>query len=267
MFGNRRQQTHPKMTTWICWEMRTWNLFLVRLQPLRFEALSLKTPAKSVPPTPGTALQQKIESKLEKSLGSQINIQLQQQMGAFQASMLEAMKSLIDNMQSIKKSAKEVELDESSTSASKPGPSKQSDNFPLNPAPNNQSKRTDEAMELDVYGPSLRPQFIDAQSELCSNPNYSSDHNSDISKQPKQVCSSRAKKHSDKRKHNVQAKCISQSLSSEEDQSSALKKRSSQPPRAPSELDEPQHDPDPFLSPAGRAGDYKTHSVRVFVCY
>ena len=28
-----------------------------RPQPLAFEALSLKTPAKSVPPTPGTALQ------------------------------------------------------------------------------------------------------------------------------------------------------------------------------------------------------------------
>ena len=52
-------------------------------QPLRFESLSLKTPAKSVQPTPGTALQQKIESKLEKSLGSQFNIQLQQQMGFF----------------------------------------------------------------------------------------------------------------------------------------------------------------------------------------
>ena len=70
-------------------------------QPLRFEALSLKTPAKTVPPTPGMTLQQKIESKLEKSLGSQFNIQLQQ-MGAFQASMLEAMKSLGDKMQSIK---------------------------------------------------------------------------------------------------------------------------------------------------------------------
>ena len=45
-----------------------------RPQPLRFESLSLKTPAKSVPPTPGTALQQKIESKLEKSLGSHFNI-------------------------------------------------------------------------------------------------------------------------------------------------------------------------------------------------
>ena len=63
-------------------------------QPLHFESLSLKAPAKSVPPTPGTSLQQKIESKLEKSLGSQFNIQLQQQMGVFQASMLEAMKSL-----------------------------------------------------------------------------------------------------------------------------------------------------------------------------
>ena len=36
-------------------------------QPLRFESLSLRTP-QTVPPTPGTALQNKIESKLEKSL-------------------------------------------------------------------------------------------------------------------------------------------------------------------------------------------------------
>ena len=72
-----------------------------RPQPLRFESLSLKTPAKTVPPTPGTALQQKIESKLEISLGSHFNIQLQQ-MGVFQASMLEAMQSLRDEFQSKK---------------------------------------------------------------------------------------------------------------------------------------------------------------------
>ena len=68
------------------------NLFTSppRPQPLPFESLSLKTPAKSVPPTPGTALQQKIESKLEKSLGNTLNIHLQQQMGSFHASMLEA---------------------------------------------------------------------------------------------------------------------------------------------------------------------------------
>ena len=56
------------------------------LQLLPFETLSLKT----VPPTPGMALQHKIESILEKSLGTQFNIQLQQQMGAFQVSILEA---------------------------------------------------------------------------------------------------------------------------------------------------------------------------------
>ena len=53
-------------------------------QPLPFSSLSLKTPAKTVPPTPGTALQQKIESNLEKSLGNTLNIHLQQQMGSFQ---------------------------------------------------------------------------------------------------------------------------------------------------------------------------------------
>ena len=63
-----------------------------RPQPLRFESLSRKTPH-NIPPTPGTALQNKIESRLEKSLGSSLNIQLKQEMGVFQASMLEAMKS------------------------------------------------------------------------------------------------------------------------------------------------------------------------------
>ena len=43
------------------------NLFTSppRPQPLPFSSLSIKTPAKTVPPTPGTALQQKIESNLE----------------------------------------------------------------------------------------------------------------------------------------------------------------------------------------------------------
>ena len=65
--------------------------------------------------------------------------------------------------------------------------------------------------------------------------------------QPEQVCSSRATKHSDKCKHKVLAKYILSCHPQEEDQSSAHKKRSSQPPRAPSELDQPQHDPDPLF--------------------
>ena len=40
---------------------------LPRPQPLSFEALSLRTPARTVPLTPGTALQLKVQSNLEKS--------------------------------------------------------------------------------------------------------------------------------------------------------------------------------------------------------
>ena len=65
-------------------------------QPLPFSSLSLKTPAKTVPPTPSTALQQKIQTNLEKSLGKTFNLQLQQQMGVFQTSMLETFQSLRD---------------------------------------------------------------------------------------------------------------------------------------------------------------------------
>ena len=66
------------------------NLFTSppRPQPLPFSSLSLKTPAKTVPPTPGTALQQKIECNLEKSLGNTLNLHLQQQMGSFHHSHL-----------------------------------------------------------------------------------------------------------------------------------------------------------------------------------
>ena len=84
-------------------------------QPLPFSSLSIKTPAKTVPPTPGTALQQKIESNLEKSLGNTLNIHLQQQMGSFQASMLEAFQSHRDKLST----KKQVEVDQTSASASK----------------------------------------------------------------------------------------------------------------------------------------------------
>ena len=94
-----------------------------RPQPLHFESLSLKTP-QTIPPIPDTTLQNKRGSRLEKSMGSHFSIQLQQQMGVFQASMLEAMKSLLDEMHSMKKSS-EMEVDKTSASVSKAGPSKQ----------------------------------------------------------------------------------------------------------------------------------------------
>ena len=104
----------------------------------------------------------------------------------------------------MKKSGQEVELHQNSTFALKTGPSKQTDNLPPNTAPNTlHSESTDEAMELNVYGPSLAPRFGDAQSEH---------HHSDLSELPEQLCSARAKKHSDKCKQKVQAKYIFLSL-------------------------------------------------------
>ena len=68
-------------------------------QPLSFESLSIRTPARTVPPTPGTALQLKVQANLEKSLSSRFDIQMDQKMGAFQASMLEAFNNLCEDFQ------------------------------------------------------------------------------------------------------------------------------------------------------------------------
>ena len=168
-------------------------------------------------------------------------------MGVFQASMLEAMKSLSKEFQTIKK-ASEAEVDQTSTSTSKAGPSKQSVELSnLNNQPNSQtSDHLDgqQPMEMDFCGPSLPPRFgQSALSKHGSDP-MPSDHHSEHSEQPEQVCSSRAKKHADKKKHKVRAKYFSQSSFSEDDQSSVPIKKSSKPERAPSEQDQQQKDPD-----------------------
>ena len=132
------------------------NLFTSppRPQPLPFSSLSIKTPAKTIPPTPGTALQQKIESNLEKSLGNTLNIHLQQQMGSFQASMLEAFQSLRDELTT----KKQAEVDQTSASASKPGPST-STVYLDPPPPRPRTTLHVEEMEVD-YGTALPPRCI-----------------------------------------------------------------------------------------------------------
>ena len=79
-----------------------------RPQQLHLDSLSLKMPQnihQSVPPTPGTALQHKIEY----NLGSQINIQIQQQMGVFKASILQAFQSFKVEMKSVKQTEEMVD--------------------------------------------------------------------------------------------------------------------------------------------------------------
>ena len=86
-------------------------------------------------------------------------------------------------------------------------------------------------------GASLPPQFRQSvQSEHRSDLNRLG-QTSEQSEQPEQVCSVKTKKHSDKRKHMVRAKYVSQSSSSEESESSVQVKKSSKPKRAPSDQD------------------------------
>ena len=240
-------------------------------QPLPFSSLSPKTPAKSVPPTPGTALQQKIETDLEKSLGNSLNIHLQQQMGAFQASMLEAFQSLREELTA----KKQTEVDQTSVSASKPGPSSRPAVDLDLPPPRHRSNTQAEDMDVD-YGPALPPHLgadphdpsdqnvastefpskkvSDTQKKhshsrsrrevISRSPSDLSDKESDESLIP----STKPKKHSDKSKYKSRSRYVSSS--SEEDQSSVPRHRSSkpsgaQPSGAISDQDLPQHDPDP----------------------
>ena len=193
-------------------------------QPLAFKALSLRTPARTVPPTPGTALQRKVESNLEKSLGSRLDIQIDQKMGAFQANILEAMKNLREDFQKSLQKSKQVEVDQTSSSASKPNPS-QSKN--LDPS------KTSAVKSMDVdYDPALPPRHDSYDSRIddasghqlnsveepsrvpltrpkkCSHsfkqydvvPSSASDHYTDHLDDP-QPAPSRPNKHSDKSKH------------------------------------------------------------------
>ena len=242
------------------------NLFTSppRPQPLAFSSLSLKTPAKAVPPTPGTVLQNKIQRNLEKSLGDSLNIHIQQQMGSFQASMLEAFQSLREEL-AVKKSA---EVDPS-PHASKAGPSSKPAAHLDLPLPRSSTNTQSEAMDVDV-GPALPPrlvlnqtssdQYVAPSEAIPKDSSYShkeqshrqtvtpssaSDHLDEDSDESR--IHPRPKKHSDKSKHKSRSRYVS---SSEGDHSPVARHRSSKPSRAQpsgaaSDQDLPQHDPDP----------------------
>ena len=224
---------------------------LPRPQPLAFEALSLRMPARTVPTTTGMALQQKVQSNIEKSLGSRLDMQIDQKMGVFQATMLEAMQSLREDFQKSLQKSKEVEVDQTSASASKPGPSQ-----PKNPDPSKTSAV--ESMDVD-YGPALPPRLdsndscvddasghplgsVEESLRVSSTkpkksssvkqydvvPSSASDHYSDYSDDP-QPAPSRPKKHSDKSKHKSRSRFLPSS--SEEDQSPEHRYRSPKPYR------------------------------------
>ena len=198
-----------------------------------------------------------------------------QKMGIFQANMLEAMKSLREDFQkSTQKTSSQVEVDQTSASASKPGLSNtvHLDPSPLRPRPLSHSV---ESMEVD-YGPAPPPRLgVDSsrrvddasglhldtveepsrlpltrvkkhshsQRQHDIDPSSASDQYSDQTDDPRPA-SSRPKKHADKSKHKSRSRYLP--TFSEEAQSSVPRHRSPKPSRKThSDHDQPQHDPDP----------------------
>ena len=215
-------------------------------------------------------MQQKIETNLEKVLGNSLNIHLQQQMGSFQTSMLEAFQSLREELTA----KKQTEVDQTSFSASKPGTSSTAVNLDLSP-PRHRNNIETEDMDVD-YGPALPARLVPdphdtsdqyvATSELppkkvSDKPKKhshsrsrheiesrsASDQSNEESDEPR-IPSTKPKKHSDKSKHKSRSRYVSSS--SGEDQFSVARHRSlkpsgAQPSGAVSDQDLPQHDPDP----------------------
>ena len=112
----------------------------------------LHTPARTIPPTPGTALQLKVQANLKKSLSSRFDIQMDQKMGAFQVSMLEAFNSLREDFQKSLQNSKEEEVDQTSSSTHKPNSSSKDLDKP------SKSSSAVELMEVE-YGPDLPPRL------------------------------------------------------------------------------------------------------------
>ena len=127
-------------------------------------------------------------------------------MGSFQASMLEAFQSLQDELTT----KKQVEVDQTSASVSKPGPSNSAVNLDL-PPPRPRPTSHVEEMEVD-YGPALPPR-------LGTDHHNTSNQNSNPFEEPSKKASDRPKKHSHSHKrHDVELRSASDQYYDESDE-------------------------------------------------
>ena len=121
--------------------------------------------------------------------------------------MLEAFQSLRDELTS----KKQVEVDQTSASASKPGPSQAAVNLDLPPPRQPRTTSNVEQMDID-YGPALPP-------HLGADHHVTSDQLSSPSEEPSKKASDRPKKHSHShRKHDVEPRSASDQYNDESDE-------------------------------------------------
>ena len=185
-------------------------------------------------------------------------------MGAFQASMLEAFNSLREDFQKSLQKSKQVEVDQTSSSASKQNPSHSKDLDPSKTSAVESMDGPELPLCLDPYDSRIDDasghplsSFEEPSRVASTNPKKSShshkhfdvvpssasDHYSDPSDDLQPV-SSRPKKHSDKSKHKSRSRFLPSS--SGEGQYPEHRHRSPKPSRKSyPDQEHPQHDPDP----------------------
>ena len=184
-------QTLQKTMNSICWATRTWNPLLDLGQTLRVLLtiyLFHHAPSLSVSSHCLLKLQLKLSlpqvilfnrksSPNSKNPVFSVNIQLQQQMGVFKASMLEAVKSLETNFILSKRRPKKWRWIILTLQPLSLVPVKKLIIWTL-PLRELNHPHMDEAMEVDLYGPPLPPRLGDDHSINNSDPRHVADQHS-----------------------------------------------------------------------------------------
>ena len=176
--------------------------------------------------------------------GLTFNIQLKQEMGVFQASMLDAMKSLRDEMLALKNRS---DVDKTSDpnqhkSKSLPGPSNRtSEPVQLDPS-------EVQPMDVESYGPSLPPRSTKKpQPERGVHSDSHSEHTEQASDSEYYQARPKHKKHADRKKHKSKPIHKKSRSSADEDESSAPSRGSTQPQQKVPPEPHPQASSDPVF--------------------
>ena len=167
-------------------------------------------------------------------------------MDLFQASMLDAMKSLRDEMLALKNKESDVDKTSNSTQGKpRPGPSKSNPTRTSDPVQSDPSEV--QPMYMEPYGPQLPPRSTQkphSKRGVHSDPN--SDHSEQASNSEYYQARPKLKKHSDKRKHKSKPIHKSQSSAEENESSAHTRGFTQSQPKVPPEP-QPQASSDPVF--------------------
>ena len=169
-------------------------------------------------------------------------MQLKQEMGVFQASMLDAMKSLRDEMLALKNRSEVDQTSDPKQNKNLPGPSNRTSE-PIQSDPSEV-----QPMDVEHYGPSLPPRSTKKpQPERGVQSDSHSEHSEQVSDSEYYQARPKHKKHVDRKKHQSKPSHTKSRSSADEDQSSAPSRGSTQPQQKVPPEPQPQASSDPVF--------------------